>query len=168
LNGARLYSELYRTLHANPYSAAAQVNSSSSGGDGSKTNSSNNISNLPSLNGDSSLDHNFPPLPAADTSNGHKAPASHAASAAGGSPVAGVEDAIRKAQEALAAAESSLSSIHQLQSAQPPNKWQGLVVILKSMATVWGAGALLVASHAFGLGWQWAGATLGAMALAGV
>lgn len=81
---------------------------------------------------------------------------------------AGVEDAIRKAQEALAAAETSLSSIHQLRSAQPPNKWSGLLQVLKSLATAAAAGALLVASHAFGLGWQWAGATIGALALAGV
>jgi hypothetical protein len=78
-----------------------------------------------------------------------------------------VGDAMRKAQEAIAAAESSLSSIQQLPSAQPPNRWAGLLQVAKSLATVAAAGALLVASHAFGLGWQWAGATIGALALAG-
>jgi nitroreductase len=61
-----------------------------------------------------------------------------------------------------------LSSIHKLRSAQAPNKWSGLLQVLKSLATAAAAGALLVASHAFGLGWQWAGATIGALALAGV
>lgn len=84
-----------------------------------------------------------------------------------GSPdPAGVEDAIRKAQEALAAAETSLSSIHKLRSAQPPSNWTSLLQVLNSLATAAAAGALLVASHAFGLGWQWAGATIGALALA--
>jgi nitroreductase len=79
----------------------------------------------------------------------------------------GVEDAIKKAQEALAAAESSLGSIHKLRSAQPPGRWSALLQVAKSLATAAAAGALLVASHAFGLGWQWAGATIGALALAG-
>jgi hypothetical protein len=80
---------------------------------------------------------------------------------------ADVSNAIRKAQEAIAAAESSLSSIQHLPSAQLPNPWAGLLQVAKSLATVAAAGALLVASHAFGLGWQWAGATIGALALAG-
>lgn len=92
----------------------------------------------------------------------------HLQQPAGSTDPAGVEDAIRKAQEALAAAETSLSSIHKLRSAQPPSKWSGLLQVLKSLATAAAAGALLVASHAFGLGWQWAGATIGALALAGM
>lgn len=81
---------------------------------------------------------------------------------------AGVEDAIRKAQEALAAAEDSLTSVQQLRSAQPRSRWHGWLQLLRSVVMVVASGALLVASHAFGLGWQWAGATLGAIGLAGV
>jgi hypothetical protein len=97
------------------------------------------------------------------------APAAAAAGAAAPSAAAaaGVEDALKKAQQALAAAESSLDSIHKLRSAQPPNQWAGLLQVVRSVAVVAAAGSALVASHAFGLGWQWAGATLGALGLAG-
>jgi nitroreductase len=108
---------------------------------------------------------------AAGTSEGSHSSAASSASTqlqqASSTDPAGVEDAIRKAQEALAAAETSLSSIHRLRSAQAPNDWSGLLQVLKSLATAAAAGALLVASHAFGLGWQWACATIGALALAG-
>lgn len=89
-----------------------------------------------------------------------------AAAAPSAAAAAGVEDALKKAQRALAAAESSLDSIHKLRSAQPPNKWTELLQVLRSAAVVAAAGSALVASHAFGLGWQWAGATLGALGLA--
>jgi hypothetical protein len=95
------------------------------------------------------------------------AEAAAAAAAPSAAAAAGVEDALKKAQQALAAAESSLDSIHKLRSAQPPNKWTELLQVLRSVAVVAAAGAALVASHAFGLGWQWAGATLGALGLAG-
>lgn len=180
------YSEFYKVVNSRQFGLTSGWHLPSAGGasldTSSRTTSSSSSSSDPSTHHQPQQEqsHQQPvadALPAAAVSwDGH-----HAGSEAqlqethllhqqpaGSTDPAGVEDAIRKAQEALAAAETSLSSIHKLRSAQPPSKWSGLLQVLNSLATAAAAGALLVASHAFGLGWQWAGATIGALALAGM
>jgi nitroreductase len=174
------YSEFYKVVNSRQYglSSAAGGHFASPGGPSLDTSSSS--SSDPSTHQQPQQEqlHQQPgaevsQAAAAVSGDGHSVGSEaqlqgHLQQQPAGSPdPAGVEDAIRKAQEALAAAETSLSSIHKLRSAQPPSKWSGLLQVLKSLATAAAAGALLVASHAFGLGWQWAGATIGALALAG-
>lgn len=175
------YSEFYKALNSTQYGLAAGGFSAGrdtpSNGTGASTQSHHH---QPQQQLDSTST-SPPPPPAAAAAVGDGAGSSTVPSTAISadasqeqqpqqpSPIdsVGVEDAIKKAQEALAAAESSLSSIHKLRSAQPPGRWSALLQVAKSLATAAAAGALLVASHAFGLGWQWAGATIGALALAG-
>lgn len=173
------YSEFYKVVNSRQYgpTSAAGGHFTSAAGTSLDTSSSSSNSSDPSTHHQLQQEEHSHQQPvadalqaAADRGDGH-----HVGSGtqlyqqlAGSTDPAGVEDAIRKAQEALAAAETSLSSIHKLRSAQPPSKWSGLLQVLKSLATAAAAGALLVASHAFGLGWQWAGATIGALALAGM
>lgn len=165
-SGFTSYSDMYKALNNSSYSKAADSSTPkskqstsntsahqhgpTSGSTGTRTDGLDISSNGHQLSGKGSVD----------------APGEPRSSTAAVDP-AGVDEAIRKAQEALAAAESSLTSIHQLRSAQPPNKWTGLLQLVRSAAIVVASGALLVASHANGLGWQWAGATLGALGLAG-
>lgn len=175
-SSAGSYSEFYKAVHSSQYGLQAGPHASGSAGSAHAGNGGSNSRSHVQL-------HLHQQLQQADEAGAVAAPASgngsdQLASSTHQPPqqvqqpntvdTAGVEDAIRKAQEALAAAETSLSSIHKLRSAQPPNKWAALLQVLMSLATAAAAGALLVASHAFGLGWQWAGATIGALALAGM
>lgn len=98
---------------------------------------------------------NGSPEPSSDSTNG--------SSAAG----IDVEDAIAKAQQALAAAETSLSSIEQLQSNQPPSPWTAAFKAVRSMVALAAMALLMVFSHASGLVWQWTGAFVGALGIAG-
>jgi hypothetical protein len=178
-SGYSSYSDMYKSLHntfnsqpgalQSSLSSQKQEHQQRSGVDGSSGSDSSH-GNGHQANSSSSSDGSSAHAAAEAllTAAGLAEPAA-AASAAAPSPAAaaGVEDALKKAQRALAAAESSLGSIHKLRSAQPPNKWTGLLQILRSVAVVAAAASALVASHAFGLGWQWAGATLGALGLAG-
>eukprot|EP00878_Enallax_costatus_P012038 GHUV01012570.1.p1 GENE.GHUV01012570.1~~GHUV01012570.1.p1 ORF type:complete len:404 (+),score=123.29 GHUV01012570.1:291-1502(+) len=164
--GYSSYTDMYKALNSTNYSR--HVDSSSS-----KSKHSSGPSSVPSSPASTSTGTQADSTASLNSSNGHLASNSSSISlpadtqtSTAAVDAAGVEDAIRKAQEALAAAENSLTSIHQLRSAQPASKWHGVLQLLRSIAIVATSGALLVASHAFGLGWQWAGATLGAIGLA--
>jgi hypothetical protein len=166
-----MYKSLHNTFSTQPdalqssFSSQQQEHQQRSGADGSSSGLDSSHGNGHQASSSSNAPAAAEALPAAAV----PAAAAAAAGVAAPSPAAaaGVEDALKKAQQALAAAESSLGSIHKLRSAQPPNKWTGMLQILRSVAVVAAAGSALVASHAFGLGWQWAGATLGALGLAG-
>jgi hypothetical protein len=64
-------------------------------------------------------------------------------------------------------AESTLSSIEGMDSAAEPPKWTKLLLTVRKVVAASVLCGLMVASHAFGLAWQWAAATLGALGIAG-
>jgi hypothetical protein len=82
------------------------------------------------------------------------------------SPAASVEEALQKAQVALAAAESHLSSIETLQP-QLSTRWAKALQVVKLLALAAATGGLLVTSHAFGLTWQWVSAVAAGVGVAG-
>lgn len=75
-------------------------------------------------------------------------------------------DALTRAQEAISRAESSLESIEDLPSAQPPSKFAGLFQLIRTVVITTSLAVGLVASHAFGLGIQWASALAAACGIA--
>lgn len=82
------------------------------------------------------------------------------------SPAASVEEALQKAQAALAAAESHLSSIETLQP-QLSTRWTKALQVVKLLALAAATAGLLVTSHAFGLTWQWVSAVAAGVGVAG-
>ena len=77
-----------------------------------------------------------------------------------------VAQALERAQEALQKVEDSLDTIDTLPSAQPPSKMEKALKIVKTVVILGGLSVAMVASHAFGLIVQWAGASAGALAIA--
>ena len=94
------------------------------------------------------------------------------AAASGPSPAespGAVEEAMQKAEAALAMAESTLSSIEGMDiGLEPPSKWTKIFLLVRKVVAASALCGLMVASHAFGLAWQWAAATLGALGIAGM
>jgi hypothetical protein len=103
----------------------------------------------------------------AATSEANGSPEPSSDSTSGTAAGIDVEDAIAKAQQALAAAETSLSSIEQLQSNQPPSPWTAAFKAVRSIVALAAMALLMVFSHASGLVWQWTGAFVGALGIAG-
>ncbi len=98
-----------------------------------------------------------------------------AAFAASSEPAAAkLEEAMRKAQAALVQAEAELKQMQDEAEADKPRfsielppRVQSLLLMARTAALVGAASVALVASHAFGLVWQWAAAALAASAMAG-
>ncbi len=161
--GFSSYASLYKKSNSTQYArtapgsgtaSAAGAGSSSSSSSAQRSTVSSNAGVVPPLQPSSLVPPAVSPSPMTPpaTSDG----------------ASSVEAAVAKAQAALAAAERSLGSLHTLRSAQlPGDSWTELLGVVRSAAAVAAAGALLVASHAFGLGWQWAAATSGALVLSG-
>lgn len=72
-----------------------------------------------------------------------------------------VASAMARAHAALAKAESSLDSIESLQSASPPSPFEESLNRAKAFGLVVAVALAMLGCHAFGLGWQWLGATAG-------
>eukprot|EP00197_Chlamydomonas_leiostraca_P005564 CAMPEP_0202868094 /NCGR_PEP_ID=MMETSP1391-20130828/10182_1 /ASSEMBLY_ACC=CAM_ASM_000867 /TAXON_ID=1034604 /ORGANISM="Chlamydomonas leiostraca, Strain SAG 11-49" /LENGTH=519 /DNA_ID=CAMNT_0049548209 /DNA_START=350 /DNA_END=1909 /DNA_ORIENTATION=+ len=77
-----------------------------------------------------------------------------------------VAQALARAQEALAHAETSLDGIDKLPSATPPSTLPRAVKVVRDLVIVGGISVLLVASHAFGLAVQLSAAVLGSLGIA--
>lgn len=166
-SGYSSFSDMYKSLNRTQYSR--QVDSSSPRTKHSSNSpSSGAIGPSTGIYTDKTASNVSSDTHPTSHSSGTTKPAEATSASTAAVDAASVEEAIRKAQEALAAAESSLNTVPHLQTAQPASRWHGLLQLLRSVAIVAASGALLVASHAFGLGWQWAGATLGAIGLAGM
>ncbi|MEW5311050.1 MAG: hypothetical protein WDW38_002796 [Sanguina aurantia] len=76
-------------------------------------------------------------------------------------PDSEVASAMARAHAALAKAESSLDSIESLQSASPPGPFEESLSRAKAFGLVVAVALAMLGCHAFGLGWQWLGATAG-------
>lgn len=148
----RTYSDYYKSQNSIYYAPTTSTghSSSSTSSNGHHTTSSGKSSSSRSGTGNGS------------TGNG-----STGASSATTPPPSAVEDAIAKAQAALAGAQATLSSVESLEGATPNLKLQQALKLARSFVLAGGLAVLLVGAHAFGLAWQWAAATLGALAVAG-
>ncbi|GBF93213.1 hypothetical protein Rsub_05945 [Raphidocelis subcapitata] len=111
----------------------------------------------------------------------HAAPGAAEAAEAPAAPESSVEDALRKAQDALAAAQTSLESDAAAAAAAAAAGGGGgargaLAAVASRAVALWllvrpavvatSLSVAMVASHAFGLALQWAAATLSALAIA--
>jgi uncharacterized protein (TIGR00297 family) len=152
------YSTYYKSQNTKYYTPPGGSGSSSSGSG--------------TTNGSSSTPRAHNPAPAAPT-NG----AEPAAAAAAAAPEADVSDALRKAQAALSAAETSLETVATADAsaaaAAPDAPAAALLAralavwtVVRPAVVVATLSVLMVASHAFGLALQWAAATLSALGIA--
>ncbi|KAI8472982.1 MAG: integral membrane protein DUF92-domain-containing protein [Monoraphidium minutum] len=116
---------------------------------------------------------------AAPPANGGAAAGAEAAAAAGADgggadAESHVDGALKKAQDALAAAETSLDTVAAAGAAPEPQgaaaalaaRGLRLWLLLRPAVLVSAFSVAMVASHAFGLALQWASATLGALGIA--
>jgi hypothetical protein len=147
-NNGQSYSSFYKTQNARWIS---NNNGSSNGSNGAK---------------------HAPPSHSAAAGAAEAAAADAAAVAAEGAPESNVDDALKKAQDALAAAETSLDGaaggeeqgLREALLARALKAW----LVVRPAVLVGTLSVALVASHAFGLALQWAAATLTALGIAGV
>ncbi|KAG2428662.1 hypothetical protein HXX76_011367 [Chlamydomonas incerta] len=108
------------------------------------------------------------------------ATAAAVASGSSGEPAPEVSAALARAQAALQRAETSLDDIERLNSSldaatlaslersvRPPSRWEKLLALARGAAVLGTLGVAMLASHAFGLATQWAGAAAGAALIAG-
>ncbi|KAG2501334.1 hypothetical protein HYH03_001125 [Edaphochlamys debaryana] len=132
---------------------------------------------------------NGSPSSSASTSSSSSGPSlSHVSNGSGpsspapspGSDAAEVSAALARAQAALERAETSLDDIQRLSSSidaaalaslaratAPPTRWQKLLSLARSLIILGSLAVAMLATHAFGLGVQWAGAAAGAALIAG-
>lgn len=167
-NPSRSYSEYYRSQNTRMSGGGSGSGAAPTSPSTSHGSASSNIARLGPGHAATPVQQPGVGGGASPSAAGAQAPASQQAQPGPSPAGSNVESALKRAQAALDAAETSLETID-LAGPKPqlPPQWLALLRVARTVTLVGAASVLLVVSHAFGLAWQWAGATLGAAGIAG-